>query len=74
VQREKSLNLGRGIRKSKVENQREWFAADALHGFEAEPPPGPPWRPLGRGALLLPHDAGTDGMYVLVLRAPAASR
>jgi 16S rRNA (cytosine967-C5)-methyltransferase len=26
-----------------------------------------PWRAHGRGALLLPHDAGTDGMFVLVL-------
>ena len=32
--------------------------------------PGPPWLPLGRGALLLPQAAGTDGMYVLRLRAP----
>jgi 16S rRNA (cytosine967-C5)-methyltransferase len=30
-------------------------------------PPGAPWRPLGRGALLLPQDAGTDGMYLLRL-------
>jgi 16S rRNA (cytosine967-C5)-methyltransferase len=33
-----------------------------------EPPPGAPWRPHGRGALLLPHAAGTDGMYLLLLR------
>ena len=26
-----------------------------------------PWRPHGRGALLLPSDARTDGMFVLVL-------
>jgi len=31
----------------------------------------PPWRPCGRGNLLLPHDAGTDGMYVLRLRLPS---
>ena len=30
-------------------------------------PPGDPWRPLGRGARLLPQDAGTDGMYLLRL-------
>jgi 16S rRNA (cytosine967-C5)-methyltransferase len=36
-------------------------------GWEAAPPPGPPWEPLGRGALLLPQAAGTDGMYVLAL-------
>ena len=29
-----------------------------------------PWTPVGRGARLLPHVAGTDGMYCLVLRAP----
>ncbi len=28
-----------------------------------------PWRPLGRGSLLLPQDADTDGMYLLLLRA-----
>lgn len=30
----------------------------------------PPWRPLGRGSLLLPQDADTDGMYVLLMRTP----
>jgi len=34
----------------------------------AEPPPGPPWEPLGRGARLLPQSARTDGMYVVGLR------
>jgi 16S rRNA (cytosine967-C5)-methyltransferase len=34
---------------------------------EALPPPGPPWKPWGRGALLLPQTAGTDGMYLLRL-------
>jgi 16S rRNA (cytosine967-C5)-methyltransferase len=33
-------------------------------------PPEPPWRPWGRGALVLPQDAGTDGMFVLRVRAP----
>ena len=47
----------------------EW-AADHLADFEPLPPPAAPWRPHGRGALLLPHDAGTDGMFVLILRAP----
>lgn len=32
--------------------------------------PGEPWTPIGRGALLLPQAAGTDGMYLLRLRAP----
>ena len=37
------------------------------------PPPGAPWTPHGRGALLLPQAAGTDGMFVLVLRRSALS-
>ena len=45
----------------------EW-AATTLPDLVAEPPPGAPWRPWGRGALLLPHVAGTDGMFVLRLR------
>jgi hypothetical protein len=36
-----------------------------LPEFGALDPPGPPWRPYGRGALLLPSDARTDGMFVL---------
>ncbi|HEV2369497.1 MAG TPA: transcription antitermination factor NusB [Acidimicrobiales bacterium] len=43
------------------------WAEGQLAGFEAVPPPGPPWRPHGRGALLLPQDADTDGMFVLGL-------
>jgi 16S rRNA (cytosine967-C5)-methyltransferase len=35
-----------------------------------DPPPAP-WRPYGRGARLLPHDADTDGMTVLRYRRPA---
>jgi 16S rRNA (cytosine967-C5)-methyltransferase len=34
----------------------------------AEPPPAAPWRRHGRGAILLPSDAHTDGMFVLSLR------
>lgn len=48
----------------------EW-TAETLPGLVAEPPPGPPWRPLGRGSLLLPATAGTDGMYLLLLRRSA---
>ena len=44
----------------------EW-AAPHLEEFDALPPPGAPWQPLGRGALLLPQAAGTDGMFVLAL-------
>jgi 16S rRNA (cytosine967-C5)-methyltransferase len=39
-------------------------------GWEPARPPGPPWEPLGRGALLLPQAAGTDGMYVVALCRP----
>jgi 16S rRNA (cytosine967-C5)-methyltransferase len=44
------------------------WAMRELPNLVAEPPPGPPWRPRGRGAFLLPHDANTDGMFVLRLR------
>ena len=42
------------------------------HHPDLEPlvPLSDPWRQLGRGSLLLPHDADTDGMYLLLLRAP----
>jgi 16S rRNA (cytosine967-C5)-methyltransferase len=43
---------------------------DHLGGLDALDPPGGPWRPHGRGALLLPQDAGTDGMFVLRVRVP----
>jgi 16S rRNA (cytosine967-C5)-methyltransferase len=35
-------------------------------------PPGAPWVPAGRGGLLLPQAAGTDGMFVLALRRGGA--
>jgi 16S rRNA (cytosine967-C5)-methyltransferase len=47
----------------------EW-ARVHLVGLDAVVPPGPPWQPVGRGARLLPHAAGTDGMYCLILQAP----
>ncbi|HEX6311619.1 MAG TPA: 16S rRNA (cytosine(967)-C(5))-methyltransferase RsmB [Acidimicrobiia bacterium] len=52
------------------------WAAESLPELEALPPPGPPWRSWGRGALLLPHVAGTDGMFVLRLhrKSPAPGR
>ena len=36
--------------------------------LEPVPPPEGPWQPHGRGARLLPHTAGTDGMYLLRLQ------
>ena len=44
------------------------WAERELPYLVADPPPGAPWRPRGRGAILLPHDADSDGMYVLMLR------
>jgi 16S rRNA (cytosine967-C5)-methyltransferase len=44
----------------------EW-ACTELPELVAEPCPPPPWRPHGRGAILLPSDARTDGMFVLSL-------
>ena len=44
-----------------------WAAAN-LDGFTAIPPPGAPWEPAGAGGRLLPHRAGTDGMFVCVFR------
>ncbi len=51
----------------------EWLA-DEHPEFAAVAPPSSPWRPLGRGALLLPQAAGTDGMFLLRLRRGADSR
>ena len=50
----------------------QWLAATRPE-VEALAPPAEPWAPLGRGALLLPQTAGTDGMYLLRLRVPASS-
>jgi 16S rRNA (cytosine967-C5)-methyltransferase len=44
----------------------EWLRQEHPE-LEALPPPGPPWTPLGRGALLLPQAADTDGMFMLTL-------
>jgi 16S rRNA (cytosine967-C5)-methyltransferase len=46
-----------------------WAEREYPH-LEAVPGPSAPWRPLGRGSLLLPQDADTDGMYLLLLRVP----
>ena len=47
------------------------WAAKELPAFTPLPPPGPPWTHAGRGALLLPQAAGTDGMFLLALKARA---
>ncbi len=51
----------------------EW-AADALPEFVVVDPPRAPWRAHGRGAILLPSDARTDGMFVLALERSAPAR
>jgi 16S rRNA (cytosine967-C5)-methyltransferase len=48
------------------------WAAGALPAFRPVAPPGEPWAHAGRGGLLLPQAAGTDGMFLLVLRAPTS--
>jgi 16S rRNA (cytosine967-C5)-methyltransferase len=53
--------------------QIDEFAASALPDFTALPPPAR-WRRHGRGALLLPSDARTDGMFVLALERTGAPR
>ena len=44
----------------------EWLTAQHPE-LEAASPPEAPWQRRGRGVLLLPQSAGTDGMYVLGL-------
>lgn len=46
------------------------FAADHP-GWSVVEVPGAPWRPWGTGGILLPQDAGTDGMALFAWRAPA---
>lgn len=48
-------------------SQDEWLQ-ERHPDLTAAGVPVAPWRALGRGARLLPQDAGTDGMYVLRLR------
>lgn len=45
----------------------EWIARRHPDLVALAAPPAP-WRRWGRGALLLPQDAGTDGMFVLCLQ------
>jgi 16S rRNA (cytosine967-C5)-methyltransferase len=44
--------------------------ASAHPGLSPVAAPDGAWRPWGRGAIVLPQDAGTDGMAILRLRAP----
>jgi 16S rRNA (cytosine967-C5)-methyltransferase len=57
------------LTKAETVDVDSWLATELPPGWgEVVPPPGPPWEPLGRGAVLLPQAAGTDGMFVLGLR------
>lgn len=47
----------------------EWAAKNYPH-LVARPLEIDPWTALGRGAILLPQDEGTDGMYILRLQVP----
>jgi 16S rRNA (cytosine967-C5)-methyltransferase len=47
-----------------------WLADRHPELVGAGVPDDRPWRPHGRGGLLLPQDAGTDGMYVLRVQVP----
>jgi 16S rRNA (cytosine967-C5)-methyltransferase len=47
----------------------KWLARE-MPDLVPRPPPGAPWRSAGRGALLLPQDDGTDGMFMVTLQAP----
>jgi 16S rRNA (cytosine967-C5)-methyltransferase len=47
----------------------DWLAA-AHPGLEPLAGPAAPWRPHGRGSLLLPQAAGTDGMALFRYRVP----
>jgi 16S rRNA (cytosine967-C5)-methyltransferase len=49
----------------------EWLAEEHPD-LEPVSPPDAPWRPWGRGALVLPQDAGTDGMALFRWRVPSA--
>jgi 16S rRNA (cytosine967-C5)-methyltransferase len=48
------------------------WLAEARPDLVPEPPPGDPWIPWGRGALLLPQAAGSDGMALMRYRRDEA--
>jgi 16S rRNA (cytosine967-C5)-methyltransferase len=46
----------------------EWLAAEHPDLTPEPPPADDRWRPHGRGAILLPQVAGTDGRFLLRVR------
>lgn len=54
------------ITRAETATHDRWLAQRAPELAPSPPPAG--WRAAGRGALLLPQDAGTDGMFLLTLR------
>jgi 16S rRNA (cytosine967-C5)-methyltransferase len=46
----------------------EWLATSHPEAVAVTPPVADPWKRVGRGARLLPQAAGTDGMFLLVVR------
>jgi 16S rRNA (cytosine967-C5)-methyltransferase len=51
-------------------SELDTWAGQTFPDLIARPVEQSPWTSLGRGALLLPQDAGTDGMYILRLGVP----
>jgi 16S rRNA (cytosine967-C5)-methyltransferase len=66
--RKETVDIDRWLADGPTEDGSPSGTGAITGGWAPVPPPGPPWEPLGRGALLLPQAAGTDGMYVLALR------
>ena len=51
----------------------DWLAGERPDLVPEAPPDGP-WQPWGRGAILLPQAAGTDGMCLFrYVRGPAGA-
>jgi 16S rRNA (cytosine967-C5)-methyltransferase len=50
----------------------DWLACERPDLAAEPPPPASAWRPHGRGAILLPQVAGTDGMFLLRVRRGGA--
>ena len=58
------------VTRAETAGQDRWLSVAHPDLVPLPPPVG--WRPAGRGGLVLPHDRGTDGMFVLTLRRSAS--